>query len=42
LGVQKTVDNLWIWQGKQTWLVVSTVLKNMNVGWDDDIPNMEK
>ena len=25
-----------------TWLVVSTPLKNMNVNWDDDIPNIWK
>ena len=26
----------------QTWLVVSTILKNMKVSWDDDIPNIWK
>ena len=24
----------------QTWLVVWTPLKNMNVNWDDEIPNI--
>ena len=28
------MDNLWIW------LVVSNPLKNMNVNWDDEIPNI--